>query len=176
MRASLPFEHYPGQWFISAPASSSVAAPYSQTTPSFAKAIRITMKFSISLIALLLSSLVASEGLSFSFGGQKPLGDGEAVPGNNPLTYCQAEHGDDILILDHVNLTPNPPQAYVYILVQHILLHQLTCYQWRDAHYRGRWNAARRGRQGCICYFTSQIWIDQTCQYPSRSLYTGVQR
>ncbi|PMD47320.1 putative Phosphatidylglycerol/phosphatidylinositol transfer protein [Hyaloscypha variabilis F] len=69
------------------------------------------MKFSISLIALLLSSLVASEGLSFSFGGQKPLGDGEAVPGNNPLTYCQAEHGDDILILDHVNLTPNPPQA-----------------------------------------------------------------
>jgi hypothetical protein len=73
-----------------------------------------TMKFSLSLITLLLSSLVASEGLSFSFGGQKPLGDGEAVPGDNPLTYCKAEHGDDILVLDHVNLTPNPPQAYVY--------------------------------------------------------------
>jgi hypothetical protein len=70
------------------------------------------MKFSLSLITLLLSSLVASEGLSFSFGGQKPLGDGEPVPGDNPLSYCKAEHGDDILVLDHVNLTPNPPQAY----------------------------------------------------------------
>jgi hypothetical protein len=76
------------------------------------------MKLSLGLITLLLSSLVASEGLSFSFGvsGQKPLGDGEAVPGDNPLTYCKAEHADDILILDHVNLTPNPPQAYVYSL------------------------------------------------------------
>jgi len=69
------------------------------------------MKLSLSLITLLLSSLVASEGLSFSFGGQKPLGDGAAVPGDNPLSYCRAEHGDDLLVLDHVNLTPNPPQA-----------------------------------------------------------------
>ncbi|KAE9363433.1 phosphatidylinositol transfer protein [Stipitochalara longipes BDJ] len=69
------------------------------------------MKLLLGLTTLLLSSLAASEGLSFSFGGQKPLGDGEAVPGNNPLTYCQAEHGDDLLVLDHVNLTPNPPQA-----------------------------------------------------------------
>jgi len=68
------------------------------------------MKFSLSLITLLLSTLVASEGLSF-FGGQKVLGDGAAVPGDNPLSYCQAEHGDDLLILDHVNLTPNPPEA-----------------------------------------------------------------
>jgi len=87
------------------------------TTTSLTKTALIRMKLSLSLITLLLSSLAASEGLSFSLGGQKPLGDGEAVPGNNPLTYCQAEHGDDILVLDHVNLTPNPPQAYVYILV-----------------------------------------------------------
>jgi hypothetical protein len=72
------------------------------------------MKLSLSLITLLLSSLVASEGLSFSFGSQKPLGDGEAVPGNNPLSYCKAEHDDDLLVLDHVNLTPNPPEACVY--------------------------------------------------------------
>lgn len=75
------------------------------------------MKLSLSLITWLLSSLVASEGLSFSFGGQKSLADGEAVPGNNPLSYCKAEHDDDLLVLDHVNLTPNPPEAYVYIRV-----------------------------------------------------------
>jgi hypothetical protein len=86
------------------------------------------MKFSLSLITLLLSSLVASEGLSYSFGGQKPLGDGAAVPGDNPLSYCKAEHGDDILVLDHVNLTPNPPQAYVYLLRNIMLLHKLICH------------------------------------------------
>jgi len=72
------------------------------------------MKFSISVITLLLSTLVASEGLSvggfgFSLSGQKRLGDGESVPGDNPLTYCKASHGDDLLVLDHVNLSPNPP-------------------------------------------------------------------
>lgn len=55
---------------------------------------------------------MASEGLSF-FGGssQKVLGDGGAVPGENPLTYCQKEHKDDLLVLDYVNLDPNPPVA-----------------------------------------------------------------
>jgi hypothetical protein len=68
------------------------------------------MKLSLSAATLLLCTLVASEGLSFFGNGQKVLGDGEAVPGSNPLTYCQKEHQDDILILDHVNLSPNPPE------------------------------------------------------------------
>jgi len=72
------------------------------------------MKFSIGFLALLLSSFVTSKGLSTGFGfsvtgGQKPLGDGAAVPGDNPLSFCKADHDDDILVLDHVNLTPNPP-------------------------------------------------------------------
>jgi hypothetical protein len=96
-----------------------------KTTLTNGYSIAITMKFSLGLITLLLSSLVASEGLSFSFGGQKPLGDGAAVPGDNPLSYCKAEHGDDLLILDHVNLTPNPPEAYVYFFRNIILLHKL---------------------------------------------------
>ena len=75
------------------------------------------MKYSISVLTLLFSTLVASEGLSF-FGGnskQKILGDVN-VPGDNPLTYCQPDHSDDLLILDHVNLDPNPPVAYVDLL------------------------------------------------------------
>jgi len=69
------------------------------------------MKFSVSLVALLLSSLVASEGFPFSVRGQNSLGDGAAVPGDNPLTFCRADHSDDLLVLEHVNLTPNPPKA-----------------------------------------------------------------
>jgi hypothetical protein len=71
------------------------------------------MKFSPSFLTLLLATLFAAEGLSalgFSFTGQSPLlDDRPAVPGDSPLTYCNPDHDDDILIIDHVNLTPNPP-------------------------------------------------------------------
>ena len=70
------------------------------------------MKFSASILTLLLSTLVASDGLSF-LGSQKALGDGAAVPGDNPLTYCKKDHDDDILVIKKVNLTPNPPVKYV---------------------------------------------------------------
>jgi hypothetical protein len=70
------------------------------------------MKFSATILTLLFSNLVASNGLSFFSGGQKTLEDkGGPVTGDSPLTYCQAQHDDDILVLDHVNLTPNPPTA-----------------------------------------------------------------
>lgn len=79
------------------------------------------MKLSISLLTLALSALIAADGISFgvgagltardlsAFGAQKALGDGGAVPGDNPLTYCKKEHDDDLLVLEKVNLTPNPP-------------------------------------------------------------------
>jgi len=77
------------------------------------------MKFSTGLIALFLSYLVAADSLSFFGGGQKVLGDGAAVPGDNPLTYCKKDHDDDLLVLEKVNLTPNPPLKYAS-LVQHV--------------------------------------------------------
>lgn len=73
------------------------------------------MKFSSSIITLLLSALVAADGFSLSLGGsfgQKTLGDGDAVPGDNPLKYCKKDHDDDILVLEKVDLTPNPPLKY----------------------------------------------------------------
>jgi len=76
------------------------------------------MKFSISLISLLLSTLVASEGLSLFGGGQKVLDEATKVPGDNPLSYCQAEHANDLLVLDHVNLTPNPPSAGATLTIE----------------------------------------------------------
>lgn len=42
------------------------------------------MKLSLSLASLLLSTFVASEGLSL-FGGQKVLDEATKVPGDNPL-------------------------------------------------------------------------------------------
>jgi len=69
------------------------------------------MKFSISILTLLFSTLVASDGFSFLSGNQKALlGDsGPAVPGDNPLNYCKKKHDNDILVIEQVNLTPNPP-------------------------------------------------------------------
>jgi len=67
------------------------------------------MKLSLSLASLLLSSIVAAD-LS-AFGRQKVLGNGAPVPGENPFTHCKADHSGDLLVLDHVNLSPNPPVA-----------------------------------------------------------------
>jgi len=66
------------------------------------------MKVSLSVVTLLLSSIVTAD---LSLFGGKSLGDGAPVPGDNPLSFCKASHGDDILVLEKVNLTPNPPLA-----------------------------------------------------------------
>lgn len=67
------------------------------------------MKFSTTALTLLFSSLVAAEGINFFGGNQKVLGDGEAVPGINPLKYCSADHSSEVFDLEYVNLSPNPP-------------------------------------------------------------------
>jgi len=70
------------------------------------------MKFSVTVLTLLFSTLVAADGLSFFGSGQRVLDDkGGPVTGDSPLKYCKAQHADDILSLDHVNLSPNPPTA-----------------------------------------------------------------
>lgn len=40
-------------------------------------------------------------------------GDDLDVPGQNPLKFCHADRSDDLITIDEVILTPNPPQAYV---------------------------------------------------------------
>ena len=79
------------------------------------------MKLSLSIVSLALSTIVSADGLSFLGKGQKVLGDGEAVPGTNPLTYCQKDHKDDILVLDHVNLSPNPPEKFVVLRIPQVV-------------------------------------------------------
>jgi len=69
------------------------------------------MKFSTSVATLCLSTLVASRGLSLFGDSQTSLNENLKIPGDNPLEYCQAEHTTDALIIEHVNLAPNPPSA-----------------------------------------------------------------
>lgn len=33
------------------------------------------------------------------------------VPGQNPLRFCEADRSKDIITIDEVVLTPNPPEA-----------------------------------------------------------------
>ncbi len=56
--------------------------------------------------------------------GQKPLqaihadkDDGKPVPGDNPLRTCPGQESSEYIVIEHVNLKPNPPQAYELILI-----------------------------------------------------------
>jgi hypothetical protein len=37
--------------------------------------------------------------------------DDLAVPGQNPLKFCEADRGNDLITIEEVVLTPNPPEA-----------------------------------------------------------------
>ncbi|KAH6635565.1 ML domain-containing protein [Chaetomium sp. MPI-SDFR-AT-0129] len=34
-----------------------------------------------------------------------------SVPGDNPLSFCDADREDDFIVIEEVNLSPNPPEA-----------------------------------------------------------------
>ena len=67
--------------------------------------------FNICSLALLTAT--ASAGL-FRGEQQKALEDPPKVPGDNPLTFC-SKPADDILKINKVDLSPNPPKAYVFL-------------------------------------------------------------
>ena len=77
------------------------------------------MKVLSSISLLLLSSLASADyfgaGFGVNVGGQKAVvdeGTELSVPGENPLNFCEdpSEH-NHLLIIEKVDLDPNPPQA-----------------------------------------------------------------
>ena len=65
------------------------------------------MKLASCFVSLVLSSLATAS----IFGGQTILEDPAlSVPGDNPLTFCKATK-DDKLVIEYVDLIPNPPEA-----------------------------------------------------------------
>ena len=67
------------------------------------------MRFSAPVIALLAAGTSA---LSIRSDGQSLVRRDELdVPGQSPLKFCEADRAKDIITIDEVILTPNPPQA-----------------------------------------------------------------
>jgi hypothetical protein len=75
------------------------------------------MRFSPVVLAL---AATASARNVFRTGGQSLVkrDDELKVPGENPLEFCEVNRGEDILSIDKVTLSPNPPQAGTTLLIE----------------------------------------------------------
>lgn len=75
------------------------------------------MKFSTAIAALILGAAALTDALSLHRGGKQAnlitiQDDALKVPGDSPLEHCVAGFDKtDILILESVDLSPNPPLA-----------------------------------------------------------------
>ena len=53
---------------------------------------------------------------AFSGGVANPFGDDDddktRIPGDSPLKFCSLDHEDDLVVIERVDLNPNPPLAY----------------------------------------------------------------
>lgn len=63
-------------------------------------------------IAALSASNLVSAGSWFGT-GDVIVNDAQKVPGDSPLQFCDANHDEDTVHIDKVDLSPNPPEAYV---------------------------------------------------------------
>lgn len=70
------------------------------------------MKFSTAFIALL------SVGLSSASSLRLVSRDDHDIPGESPLRLCEGDHGDDLLQITKVDLSPNPPQAGQTLVIE----------------------------------------------------------
>ena len=74
------------------------------------------MKIAGCFLILFFCSLAAADAFDFiHIGGQSVVKDDEKpepVKGENPLEHCNSEHKTDILILERVDVDPNPPTRY----------------------------------------------------------------
>lgn len=64
---------------------------------------------SATVFAALLSTASAA-GLSF-FGDEPIANQDLKVPGESPLEFCPNDHSQDVVTIDSVDLSPNPPEA-----------------------------------------------------------------
>lgn len=87
------------------------------------------MRFSTAIVATLGS--IATAGPSVPMGGSwlDSLVSGTAsngvsaldaapVPGDNPLVFCDGDHSMDAVLIDNVDLAPNPPEAGSDLLIK----------------------------------------------------------
>lgn len=70
------------------------------------------MRFSTACVAAL-SASVASAGSWFGGSEEVVVKDVQKVPGDSPLEFCDSDHSKDIVHIENVDLSPNPPESYV---------------------------------------------------------------
>jgi hypothetical protein len=69
------------------------------------------MRFSTALVGLT-ACLAPASALSLYNGNAAEIaGDDLDVPGDSPLQLCPGDHSNDLVIIDKVDLLPNPPKA-----------------------------------------------------------------
>lgn len=67
----------------------------------------------LSAISLAVLGVASATARSVFGGTQATLDDDLKIPGDSPLELCPKDHSSDILTITKVDLTPNPPLAYV---------------------------------------------------------------
>lgn len=80
------------------------------TTLTTSTSHTLNMKFFSVITGALLASSAAALSIGTTKNVQNALADDLSVPGENPLNYC-AKPEDDILEIETVDLSPNPPTA-----------------------------------------------------------------
>lgn len=73
------------------------------------------MRFNVAYVAALAGVASALPGWFDNTQEVVALDDDKKVPGENPLSYCDASHPNDIVKITNVDLLPNPPEAYVLL-------------------------------------------------------------
>ncbi|KAG7288067.1 Phosphatidylglycerol/phosphatidylinositol transfer protein [Staphylotrichum longicolle] len=71
----------------------------------------------LSAIVLALAASVNARNVFRTEGQSLVKRDELDVPGENPLQFCDADRGDDMITIEEVILAPNPPQAGTTLLI-----------------------------------------------------------
>ncbi|KAI2469368.1 phosphatidylinositol/phosphatidylglycerol transfer protein [Annulohypoxylon bovei var. microspora] len=75
------------------------------------------MKFSTACVAAL-SASTASAGSWFGNSQSVIVKDAQKVPGESPLEFCDTDHSSDIIKIESVDLSPNPPETGSELVIQ----------------------------------------------------------
>ncbi|KAJ2983841.1 hypothetical protein NQ176_g395 [Zarea fungicola] len=77
------------------------------------------MKFStaLGLVSLCLSPATALSIFNDKAGAALDDNDNK-IPGNSPLEFCNGDHSDDLITIEKVDLSPNPPLAGKQLLIK----------------------------------------------------------
>lgn len=69
-------------------------------------------------VVALAFGLAPASGLSIFRDDQSVIQDNLDVPGESPLKYCDEKRDDDIILIESVDLSPNPPEAGTELVIR----------------------------------------------------------